>query len=311
VKSIKQKIINSFNIQEKIAFSGIKFINKKIMSHEMSLAHGSGVNEPERAPRFIISLTSYPARTNELHYTLHSLLSQTFKPDKIVLWLNEKQFPDHEKGLPDSILSMVNRGLTICFYEHDFRSFLKLVPSLQHYPDDVIITVDDDICYGPTWLEQLVKAYDKDPVAVHACMAREIELRPDGKPRSYRKWHHYCFYRRPRGNAVLVFPLGCGGVLYPPHCLHGDILDPGLFMALAPSADDIWFWAMRVLKGTPAKLVGHRFRELTYVNAERELGLTGQSKLTSFNIQEGGNDRQFEAVLGHYPELRERLSRPS
>ena len=43
------------------------------------------------------SLTSFPQRMYEIHYTLYSLLTQTIKPAKVILWLGREQFPNLEK----------------------------------------------------------------------------------------------------------------------------------------------------------------------------------------------------------------------
>lgn len=48
---------------------------------------GSGVEEPSRQQKIIVSLTSYPKRFRYLHLTVKSLLLQTVKPDKIICTL--------------------------------------------------------------------------------------------------------------------------------------------------------------------------------------------------------------------------------
>ena len=40
----------------------------------------------------VVSLTSYPSRFNILPITIQSLLNQTVKPDRIILWLYEKDY---------------------------------------------------------------------------------------------------------------------------------------------------------------------------------------------------------------------------
>ena len=40
----------------------------------------------------IVSLTSYPKRFDILPITIQSLLNQTVKPDRIILWLYEKDY---------------------------------------------------------------------------------------------------------------------------------------------------------------------------------------------------------------------------
>ena len=62
---------------------------------------GYGLNTEHREETYIVSITSFPARINEIWITIETLLRQSFKPDKIILWLGEEQFPD--KQLPESL----------------------------------------------------------------------------------------------------------------------------------------------------------------------------------------------------------------
>ena len=75
-----------------------------------------------------------------------------------------------------------------------------------------------------------------------------------------------------------------------------------LFTELAPKADDVWFWAMALLNNTKIYVTNHHIKALTYVNPERERGLTDQITLFSTN-RTGGNDIQIQKVLKHYPQL--------
>ncbi|MFQ8625283.1 MAG: hypothetical protein ACLSA2_01780 [Candidatus Gastranaerophilaceae bacterium] len=73
-------------------------------------------------------------------------------------------------------------------------------------------------------------------------------------------------------------------------------------MKLAPKADDIWFWAMAVLNNTPICIAEDRVRVLTYVNPDRERGLTNQLTLFASN-KKGGNDIQLANIINHYPQI--------
>lgn len=44
-------------------------------------------------------------------------------------------------------------------YCPDYRSYKKIIPTLRKYPEDVIITIDDDVLYGHETLEYLINAY--------------------------------------------------------------------------------------------------------------------------------------------------------
>ena len=59
------------------------YVTSKVKTTQLTY----GLNKIEkREKQIIISLTSYPARFENIHLCLKSLLMQTVKPDKIILW---------------------------------------------------------------------------------------------------------------------------------------------------------------------------------------------------------------------------------
>lgn len=75
---------------------------------------------------------------HDLKYTLYSLFRQSLKPDKIILWLASEQYPNKEQDISDTILNMQEWGLSIMWCE-DIKSYKKLIPAMQMYPDDMYI----------------------------------------------------------------------------------------------------------------------------------------------------------------------------
>ena len=53
-----------------------------------------GLNQ-EKPNHFMVSMTSYPPRIHEAWLGVQSILRQKFKPDRVVLYLAEDEFPDH------------------------------------------------------------------------------------------------------------------------------------------------------------------------------------------------------------------------
>ena len=253
--------------------------------------------------KIIVSLTSFPERMKDIHYTIYSLLNQSLKPDAVVLWLAKEQFPNLEKDIPQSVLNLCNNGLCIK-WTHDTRPYKKLIPSLKEYPNDIIITTDDDIYYPPIWLELLYTSYLQNPKAVHCHRGHKIKFDKQNNILPYKKWKHrighdYASFKN--------FFTGAGGVLYPPHSLYKDTTNEKLFLKLAPDADDIWFWAMAVMAGTPINIVKNNHKQLIYVNPERELKLTDELVLTRSNTAGGDNDRKIQQVISSYPQIMDRL----
>ena len=89
-----------------------------------------GLNTEERSPKIIVSLTTFPKRIKTVHITIEQLLTQSVKPDKLILWLAEEQFPNKENDLPEDLLRLREFGLTIGWCK-DLRSYKKLLPTLK------------------------------------------------------------------------------------------------------------------------------------------------------------------------------------
>lgn len=257
-----------------------------------------GVTAKKRSPRLIVSLTSYPKRIGTVHRTISTLLTQTLPPDEVVLWLGEDKFPRKEADLPARLLRLRKFGLTIRWCR-DIRSYTKLIPALKAYPDDIIITADDDIFYRPDWLESLYGSYLKDPSLIHCHFVDRIAIEK-GTVLPYSRW----VYIQDRGSvSYRNLLMGVGGVLYPPHVLCEKVFDEDLFMKVAPLADDLWFWAMAVLNGVKIKLIDDAL-----CNAQVDFSADNSQALCQQNVYgEHKNDVQFAAILNAFPLVRERL----
>ena len=258
-----------------------------------------GLNNQPREEYMTISLTTYPGRIKTVHFTVETLLNQTMKPDRVVLWLGEDKFPGKEKDLPKRLLRLREFGLTIGWCR-DMRSFTKLLPALKEYPDDIVITADDDIFYPPELVEKLYAAYCKDKSAVYSHSAMMIEGGQDGLT-SYNDWW-YCPNDMDYSYKNIV--MGVNGVLYPPRCFGGEIFNEDVFKAIAPTTDDLWFWAMSVLAGRKICSVDCEGTKKVSTNYMASTA----SSLWSFNIDAAqGNDKQLAAILERYPLVKERL----
>ena len=251
-----------------------------------------GIKTISSNERIIVSLTSFPARIGTVDQTIKSLLLQSKKPDKIVLWLAESQFPSREETLPKRLLRLKQYGLDIEWCE-DIRSYKKLIPTIKLYPNEIIVTTDDDIFYRKTWLSILFEEYRRNPKVIWAHRVTKFYIKGD----QYSIIAGGDDYWMPSSNLNKV--TGCGGILYPPKCFHPDVIREELFMKLCPTNDDIWFWLMAVLNGTQIAVPQRRQNKLVYV-ADTQKGPT----LSKINDQgEGLFWRDFNSILEYYPEL--------
>jgi hypothetical protein len=242
----------------------------------------------------IISLTSYPARFHGLHFTLACLLHQAVRPDRLILWIAH----DDLEQLPPTVRAFEERGVEIRACD-DLRSFKKLVPTLQAFPDAFIVTADDDICYPPDWLEKLVNATEQRVITGHR--AHRMKRSVDGSLRPYVEWEFNVQDAKARQPSADILPTGAGGILYPPRSLDPRATDRSLFERLCPDCDDLWFYWCARLAGTIHKKVPGTFRLLHWPGSQR-------SSLWKKN-QHGGNDAAIAALEQEfgYPPMRGRM----
>lgn len=252
-------------------------------------------------PRLIVSLTSYPLRINGVYKTIETIVNQTLKPDLVVLWLGEDEFIDSKTNVPNDLLKLINCNFRIEWIKKTYGSYDKLIPSLEKFPNDIIVTADDDVLYGENWLETLFKEYEKNPQYIHVHRCHRILFDDVGNLKPYNKWTENIKYNETKPS-YLNFFTGVGGVLYPPNSLHKYVLNYKLFSKLCPTGDDIWFWAMALLKGTKINLVKNRLG-----HPEFNKSVSQEMALGKINCTKNFNDQQIKNVIEYYPKLREIL----
>ena len=233
--------------------------------------------------RIIVSLTSFPVRTGRLWLVIETILRQTIKPDMIILWLSSKQYGGWD-DIPMSLKRLQQRGLTIRFVSEDYRSHKKYYYSLREFPDDHIITIDDDIFYDTHLVERLVLMHKEHPNDVIANKTHCIEYDASGNILPYSKW------KQNANEGSNLFAVGAGGTFYPAHCLDEMVSDIDLAMKLTPTGDDIWLNAMLRLQHRKVIHAPYHFIEqLSVLNLHNVELITGNAKY--------GNDFQIKQLV--------------
>lgn len=260
------------------------------------LISNKSLNISDRPEKIAVTLTSFPERIGIVPAVIKSIISGKVKPDYIELYLANSQFPGGENDLPKALVSLKQYGLEIKWYE-DIKSFKKLVPAISEHSGDIIVTADDDAYYGADWLSKLYASYKADPKAVCCHRATPFYIE-DGKWKTIIDGKH--FYKDA---SILNMQVGGAGVLYPPHSLSAEVTDKDLFMTLAPTNDDLWFWVNAINEGHKVKVVpGNRAIPIPVLKASYT------SKLTDINNKGENNfEQQFKALMKHYPETELRL----
>lgn len=242
----------------------------------------------------VLSLTSFPGRFPLLHLTLMSLLHQTVRPDRVVLWVDEK----YAGLVPVKVRSLEAHGLSIRTWPDDIKCYMKIIPTLACWPEATVVTADDDIHYWPTWLEELLAASAHAPGSVVCHRAHRIMHDETGRMRPYREWR-WGVDEPARGNDL--FFTGVGGVLYPAGALTRCAVEGDRYKQLAPHGDDIWLNWMTRLQGWGVATTGRGRRLVAWLGGQR-------SGLYRHNVRGHGNDEALQRMAEAYGDA---LLRPS
>lgn len=232
----------------------------------------------------VVSLATIESRLPILHLAVRSLLSQTLSPTLVILWINTAL----ENRIPLRLRRLEGARFKIRCSE-ETCAHRKLVETLKLYPETPIVTCDDDVMYPDDWLERLWEEHLKSPTHVVAHECRRItysgrELRP------YSEWP----VEPPGSCNALTLAVGYGGVLYPPESLHPEVINRELYDRLAPKADDLWFKAMSLRRGTAVR------RTLSPSPKPTPVFLSQRSSLKEFNVKADGNRVQWQQLSEYF-----------
>ena len=243
-----------------------------------------------KKPEYIVSLTTFPARINKVWLAIESILRQKEKPDKIILWLYEGEFPD-KNNLPKNLLSQEKRGLEIRFCDENLMPHKKYFYTMQEYAYASVVTIDDDMIYPPDLISKFIMYNKKYPGTIICSIGRRINLE-DGNILPYKKWEYLnCI----TGPSFQVLPIGCGGIFYPPDSLHSDVFDINNLKKLAITADDLWLKVMELKNNTGVLNISGEYPRFFIPIIQKN-----NINQSNINIGEGENDRIFKTLMNYY-----------
>lgn len=241
----------------------------------------------------IVSLTTFPARIDYVDLAIKSLLVQTVKPGKIILWLAKEQFCD--VPIPPQLQELCNYGLEIRYCDEDLLAHKKYYYAMQEYPDKLIVTYDDDIIYPEDSLEKLLTMHRQHPEAIICNRGREIKIK-NSSAAPYKYWK--VSGQIPAGVPTYRVMASTGaGTLYPPHCMPKETFDIQKIRALALTADDLWMKVMSIQGSIPVVKSQTRGKALCVSKGKQEVTLAYR------NVEQCLNDRVMQELLVHYPKV--------
>ena len=285
LKRLTHKIHHIINFEKLIAVQAkSNFLLVNILNNFERITVPFDSNNRE----LIVSLTSYSKRIHDVHLVIESIAQQTVKPNRLILWLDENEFT--LDTIPLILHKQIARGLDVRFCPN-YKSYKKLIPTLQIFPDANIITIDDDILYPHDMIEMLMKEHCRYPKHIIGHRAHEIKVQGN-EILPYERWDNET---KNHQSSILCFITTGGGTLFPANSFNSEAVNDEVFLSLCENSDDIWFKAMALLNNTECKKVCD---DRNFFN--RFLLLPDSQDIALYKNNIINNDIQLKAVFDYY-----------
>lgn len=223
IESVANQIIDLFN-------------NKIIHGLGSKKSDKVGTNKSKRENEIIVSLTTYPDRIDKVWMVIESMLVQTLKPDRVILWLAEDEFQGIDE-LPENLSQQMKRGLEIKFCKN-IRSHKKYYYAIKEFDDSIIILIDDDFIYPRYLLNDLYREYINNPKCIITRTAAVVHDIESSLPSSWGRLGKRSDYVSESDLQAFTG----SGTLLPPHALPEEALDLNNIEEICPYADDLWLF---------------------------------------------------------------------
>ena len=226
--------------------------------------------------KIYVSLTSIFQKQDTLLLTLKSIYEQTLKPNKIFIYLSDEPFLLDVGFINKNI---TNKDLENYLNENSYifelnwvkntGPYRKLLPLLKKKWDEdcIIITVDDDVIYDNNLIYNLFEDYKK-----YNCVINYRGFTP--KIISLDKFNYFSRKNPPIEKHLYNFPTGIAGVLYHPKFFHKTddlIFNDEIYLKNLPTADDIWFYLVRICNNIDCFIKDYNFMIKNITNKDISL----------------------------------------
>jgi len=230
-----------------------------------------------------ISLTSYPSRFKSLNIVLKCLLTQSIRVPELRVYIDS----GHEYNSRGIMNKYEKFGVKFIFCDEVLKSYTKLIPSLRELGGIPVITVDDDVLYGKSMVEDLLRYHKLYPGCAigHRAVIRPLD---SNLGFTYKDWPEARFTGKAGYD---VFLTGMAGILYPPDSFNEIVLDTKLFKLLAPTADDLWFNYCLRKHGTKSFVIANKNRDPFSIRGSQTAALWVK------NVDGRQNDLQRQNII--------------
>lgn len=257
--------------------------------------------------QLIISLTSWPPRIEKCAYVLINIGRQIYNKNvRLVLVLSENEFKGVE--LPEIVKECLDfYNIELIWDKGNIKSHKKLLPTLEKYPNNSILVIDDDKQYPMDFVDSFLNDHQKYPNDIIvggsffeivpannriACVHIGNEISIEG------------LRNQLMANQEITIEMpanGCFGELFPAHSFQDErFFDRDLISKYNLNSDEDWQFMFNIMENRSIR-ASSVIRNIIYdLPGSHELALSNINGLSQY-------EQRYNKSLKEFPEFYDKL----
>jgi hypothetical protein len=237
---------------------------------------------------YIASITTYPARFEYFLKAVKSIDMQSVRSKTLVVNIAKEDMLAAEQDLVRRTKFAYSRKV-IFQYVENLRPANKIIPTAKNFPNDIIVTFDDDILYPQDRVKSLMRYHELFPKNPIAYRTRQVEF----KGKSLTPYNSWKLSYHIKGSSPLNFPTSVSGSLYPPGIFPEEFFDTETYKKLCHTNDDIWTYFHMLKNKTAFVKAGNEIKP-------PDIDGSQATALWRGNVSKGSNDKMMKALEKEY-----------
>lgn len=214
-----------------------------------------------------INLTTTSNRLDLCAVTVWSLMNQTVIPNEINIWISKESYlaDNGIDTIPDWVAFFnKNKNIIRVNYTKNTGPYRKIIPALRAAQfDDVLVYADDDVIYGASWLELLLKKFFETEGEMAVCARARLKKKNlIGNVKNYKKMK-LCKKESVLDKDFII--TGVGGCVLTKKFISDKYLFNDDYITVAPKTDDIWISKILELSGTKVICIPHVLNQISEI----------------------------------------------
>lgn len=226
----------------------------------------------------ILSMTTWPPRYTTTAEVMACYIQQRHKSGLdekvhcVLVFSEEEACSTYSRQNACKLMAAMDEmGVEVIIDKGNIRSHKKLIPTLEKYPNNPILVVDDDVIQRDAWLSTYIEDHSIYPDTIIYGQSQSRISVKDGIIHEERSIMPSS--KAGKESIDLKPASGAAGTLFPAHTFTDErFFDRELMMKVSPSSDETWQYAFAMIEHPKFRCLS-RCNLTTFANANQDCAL--------------------------------------